>query len=120
MNQLNSVILEGNLTKEPDQSYTPKGSAVTHFPIASNRYFKQDGERQEEVGYYDIETWGRLAETCAEYLKKGRGVRVVGRLKQDRWQQNGKSRSKVVIVAEHVEFRSSTPNMNEDEYAHAG
>jgi single-strand DNA-binding protein len=120
MNQLNSVIVEGNLTKDPNQEYTPKGSAVTHFTIASNRYYKQDGERREEVGYFDIETWNRLAETCGEYLKKGRGVRVVGRLKQDRWQQNGQSRSRIVIVAEHVEFRNAQSGVKEDEFAHAG
>lgn len=119
MNQLNSVIVEGNLTQDPDLTYTPKGSAVTHFTIASNRFYKQEGERKEEVGYFSVESWNRLAETCAEYLQKGRGVRVVGRLKQDRWKQNGQSRSKIVIVAEHVEFRSK-PKNETDEYAHAG
>jgi len=113
------VILEGNLTKDPDPSYTPKGTAVCRFTVASNRYYKQEGERQEEVGFYEIESWGRLAETCGEYLKKGRGVRVVGRLKQDRWQQNGQSRSKILIVAEHVEFKSESKSQA-DEYAHAG
>jgi len=119
MNCLNSTINEGHLTKDPDQTYTTKGTAVTRFTIASNRYFEQDGERKEEVGYFDVETWGRLAETCGEYLKKGRGVRVVGRLKQDRWNQNGQSRSKIIIVAEHVEFRSK-PKNETDEYANAG
>ena len=56
MNQLNSVILEGNLTKDPDPSYTPKGTAVCRFTMASNRYYKQEGERQEEVGFYEIES----------------------------------------------------------------
>jgi single-strand DNA-binding protein len=74
--------------------------------LASNRYFKQDEETQKEVSYFDVTTWSRLAEVCGEYLKKGRGVRVVGRLKQDRWTTpEGQARSKVEIVAEHVEFK---------------
>jgi single-strand DNA-binding protein len=74
--------------------------------VACNRYFKQEEELQQEVSYFDITTWNRLAEVCNEYLSKGRGVRVVGRLKQDRWEDpEGKTRSKVHIVAEHVEFK---------------
>ena len=79
------------------------------FALASNRFFKQDDETQKEVSYFDVTTWSRLAEVCGEYLKKGRGVRVVGRLKQDRWTgPEGQARSKVMIVAEHVEFK---PNL---------
>jgi single-strand DNA-binding protein len=107
MNNLNSIILEGNLTKDPVLDKTPKGTAVCRFTVASNRYYKSEGERQEEVGFFDVEVWSRLAETCGEYLEKGRGVRVVGRLKQDRWTNSeGSSRSRVRIVGEHVEFRS--------------
>ena len=106
MNNLNSVILEGNLTKDPEADKTPKGTAVCRFSVASNRYYRQGDERQEEVGYFDVETWGRLAETCGEYLTKGRGVRVVGRLKQERWEDaEGKYHSRIRIVGEHVEFR---------------
>ena len=106
MNNLNSIILEGNLTKDPVVDSTPKGTSVCHFTVASNRFYKSDGERQEEVGYFDVEVWSRLAETCGEYLEKGRGVRVVGRLKQDRWTNpEGESRSRIRIVGEHVEFR---------------
>ena len=106
MNSLNSVLLEGNLTRDPELKYTPKGTAVCTFSIGSNRYFKQEEEYQEEVSYFDVTVWNRLAEVCKEYLAKGRGVRVVGRLKQDRWEDpQGKTRSKVHIVAEHVEFK---------------
>jgi len=94
---------------DTELKYTPKGSAVCSFVLASNRYFKQDGETQKEVAFFDVTTWSRLAEVCGEYLKKGRGVRVVGRLKQDRWTSpEGQGRSKVTIVAEHVEFK---PNL---------
>ncbi|OQX29342.1 MAG: single-stranded DNA-binding protein [Spirochaeta sp. LUC14_002_19_P3] len=107
MNNLNSIILEGNLTKDPEFKKTPKGTAVCHFTVASNRYYKSDDGRQEEVGFFDVEVWARLAETCQEYLAKGRGVRVVGRLKQDRWTNtDGSPRSRVHIVGEHVEFQT--------------
>jgi single-strand DNA-binding protein len=106
MNNLNSIILEGNLTRDPVVDSTPKGTSVCHFTVASNRFYKSDGERQEEVGFFDVEVWSRLAETCGEYLEKGRGVRVVGRLKQDRWTNpEGEPRSRIRIVGEHVEFR---------------
>ncbi|RLW69439.1 MAG: single-stranded DNA-binding protein [spirochete symbiont of Stewartia floridana] len=107
MNNLNSIILEGNLTKDPDFKQTPKGTPVCRFTVASNRFYKSEGERQQEVGYFDVEVWSRLAETCGEYLSKGRGVRVVGRLKQDRWTNvDGALRTRIHIIGEHVEFQS--------------
>lgn len=106
MNNLNSVLIEGNLVRDPELSYTPKGTAVCKFSVACNRAFKQDDQLQKEVSYFEVSTWTRLAEVCGEYLKKGRGVRVVGRLKQDRWADaDGKAHSRVFIVAEHVEFK---------------
>ena len=106
MNNLNSILLEGNLVRDPEIGYTPKGTPVCNFSIASNRYYKQGEELEQEVSYFDVTVWNRLAEVCKEYLAKGRGVRVVGRLKQDRWEDpEGKTRSKVHIVAEHVEFK---------------
>jgi len=106
MNNLNSVLIEGNLVRDPELSYTSKGTAVCKFAVACNRAFKQDDQLQKEVSYFDVSTWTRLAEVCGEYLKKGRGVRVVGRLKQDRWtDSDGKPHSRVGIVAEHVEFK---------------
>ena len=106
MNNLNSVLLEGNLTRDPELRYTAKGTAVCRLAIACNRYYKQEDQRQEEVSFFDVTTWSRLAEICAEYLVKGRGVRVVGRLKQDRWEDDGgQRRSKVQVIAEHVEFK---------------
>jgi len=106
MNSLNSILIEGNLTREPELSATPKGTPVCAFSVASNRFYKQDDETQQEVSFFEVETWAKLATVCGEQLKKGRGVRVVGRLKQDRWTDgDGKNRSKVKIVAEHVEFR---------------
>ena len=106
MNNLNSILVEGNLVRDPELSYTTKGTAVCKFSVACNRFFKQEEEMQKEVSYFDVSTWARLAEVCGEYLKKGRGVRVVGRLRQDRWTDpEGKPRSRIEIVAEHVEFK---------------
>ena len=104
MNNLNSVLIEGILVKEPEISYNSKGTPVCTFTIATNRYFKQNEEMQEEVSCFDVTVWARMAEVCQEYLHKGRGVRVVGRLKQDQTvETNGQSM--VYIVAEHVEFK---------------
>ena len=106
MNNLNSILLEGNLVRDPELSYTAAGKPVCTFSVASNRFWKQGEELQKEVSYFEVTTWAKLAEACGEYLAKGRGVRVVGRLKQDRWQDTeGKTHSKVHIVAEHVEFK---------------
>ena len=105
MNNLNSVLIEGNLTNDPELSYTSTGKPVAKLRIGSNRSYKKDDEYQQESSFFDITVWGKQAEACAEFLEKGRGVRIVGRLKEDRWQdQEGNNRSKVQIVAEHVEF----------------
>ena len=106
MNNLNSIILEGNLARDPALSYTPTGTPVCTLVVASNRTYKVEGERTEEVSFIETTTWGKLATVCDEHLKKGRGLRVVGRIKQERWEDpDGNARSKVVIVAEHVEFK---------------
>ena len=116
MNNLNSILIEGNLVRDPELSYTTKGTALCKFTVASNRFYKQDQEIQKEVSFFDITTWNRLAEVCGEYLKKGRGVRVVGRLKQDRWTDpDGKPHSRVFIIAEHVEFKPQLKNKDGSE-----
>ena len=106
MNNLNSVLIEGNLAREPELRYTPKGTPTCTLVLASNRSYKVEGERTEEVSFIETTTWGKLATVCDEHLKKGRGLRVVGRLKQERWEDpDGNPQAKVVIVAEHVEFQ---------------
>ena len=106
MNNLNSILMEGNLVRDPLLRTTPKGTPVCTFTLASNRFFKQDSGLEKEVGFFDVETWAKLAENCSHLGRKGRGARVVGRLKQDRWNgSDGKAHSRVTIVAEHVEFR---------------
>ena len=104
MNNLNSILLEGNLTKDP-LTKTFDNSMLCTFVIASNRSYKKDDEYHKEVSYFSIESWGKTAENCGKYLTKGSGVRVVGRLKQDRWEDDGeKMHQKTKIVAEHVDF----------------
>jgi single-strand DNA-binding protein len=106
MNSLNSVIIEGNLVRDPVFKTTSKGTALCTFSIASNRSFKKESGVEKETSYFDIQTWSKLAESCYNLGQKGRGVKVVGRLKQDRWNDpEGKPRSKVIIVAEQVDFR---------------
>ncbi|AEF81881.1 single-stranded DNA-binding protein [Leadbettera azotonutricia] len=106
MNNLNSILIEGNLVRDPLYRTTAKGTALCTFTVASNRYFKQDTGTEKEVGFFDVETWAKTAEHSYNLGKKGRGVRVVGRLKQDHWTSaDGQYHSKVSIVAEHVEFR---------------
>ena len=100
---------------DPELSYTPKGMAVCKFTVACNRFWKQEEELQKEVSFFDVTAWLRLAEVCGEYLKKGRGVRVVGRLKHDRWTDpEGKPHSRVLIVAEHVEFKPQLKKQDGD------
>ncbi|MDR1399947.1 MAG: single-stranded DNA-binding protein [Treponema sp.] len=106
MNSLNSILIEGRLVRDPLLRTTPKGYSLCTFSLASNRYYKQDSGFEQEVGFFDVEAWAKLAENCYHLGHKGRGVRVVGRLKQDRWSgTDGKTHSRVSIVAEHVEFR---------------
>lgn len=109
LSDLNSIILEGRLTADPVSKTLPNGTLVTLFSVASNRYFKSGDQINEEASFFDIETWSKLAEKCRDTLKKGRGVRVVGRLKQDRWTDaDGRNHSRVKIIAEHVEFKPET------------
>lgn len=107
MNQLNSVILEGNATRLPDMRETPHGFKVCRIPLAVNRYYKNsDGQGVKEVSFLDVEAFGRLAEFSEQNIEVGRGMRIVGRLKQGRWKNaEGKLMSRVSIIAEHIEFK---------------
>jgi single-strand DNA-binding protein len=105
MSTLNKVILIGNLTRDPEMRYTPNGTAVTTLSLAVNRRFKQGEETREEVCYIDVVVFGRQAETCSQYLAKGSGVVVDGRLSQRRWEaEDGTKRSKHEVVAQDVRF----------------
>jgi single-strand DNA-binding protein len=106
MNNLNSILIEGNITRDPMSRQTPRGVCVTTFPIASSRYYRGDAGLEKDVSYFDIESWGKLAEVIVAQGKKGQCVRIVGRLRQDRWEgSDERTHSRIIVVAEHVEFR---------------
>jgi single-strand DNA-binding protein len=106
----NRIIIVGNLTRDPDFKQLPSGQSVCRLALASNRQFKnkQTGMMGQEVCYVDVDVWGAQAETCRQYLAKGRPVLVEGRLKLDTWQDaQGANRSKHSISADRVVFLSS-------------
>jgi single-strand DNA-binding protein len=104
MASLNKVFLIGNLTRDPEVRYTPSGAAVGDLGLAISRKFKaQDGSMKDEVCFVNVTVWGRQAETCAEFLKKGRPVMIEGRLKYDEWEKDGKKASKLTVTAERVQ-----------------
>ncbi len=112
MASFNKVILLGNLTRDPEVRYTPKGSAVCDLGLAVNRQYSLDnGEKREEVTYVDVVLWARLAEIAGEYLKKGRPVFIEGRLQLDTWddKQSGQKRSKLRVVGETMQLLGSRP-----------
>src|ERR1700730_123000 len=112
MANLNRVLLIGNLTRDPEVRYTPKGTAVTDIGLAVNRVFtSDDGERREEVTYVDVVLWARLAEIAGQYLKKGRPVFIEGRLQLDTWddKQSGQKRSKLRVIGETMQLLGGRP-----------
>src|SRR5258707_13151758 len=87
MANFNKVILAGNLTRDPELRYTPKGTAIAKIGLAINRSWKTEtGETKEEVTFVDVDSFGRTAEVIAQYLKKGRPILMEGRLKLDQWE----------------------------------
>jgi len=107
---LNSVNMMGNLTRDPEMKYTPSGKAVCTFAIANNRVYTKNAEKVTEVSYFDVDVWGQAAENCAKYLLKGSGIIVEGRLRQDRWEKDGKAQSRVRITANAVHFLPKKQN----------
>ena len=112
MASFNKVILLGNLTRDPEVRYTPKGSAVCDLGIAVNRSYTLDsGEKREEVTFVDVVLWSRLAEIAGEYLKKGRPIFIEGRLQLDTWddKQSGQKRSKLRVIGETMQLLGGRP-----------
>jgi len=110
MASFNRIIMIGNLTRDPDYKQLTSGQAVCRLGLASNRQFKNKstGSMVQEVCYVDIDVWGAQAESCRQYLQKGRAVLVEGRLKLDTWEDpQGQTRSKHTIVADRVVFMST-------------
>src|SRR5882724_9114881 len=113
MANFNKVILAGNLTRDPEVRYTPKGTAIAKIGLAVNRTWKNEaGETKEEVTFVDVDSFGRQAEVIAQYFKKGRPILVEGRLKLDQWddKQTGQKRSRLGVVLEGFSFLDSNRN----------
>jgi single-strand DNA-binding protein len=110
MASLNKVMLIGNLTRDPDVRYTPKGSAVADLGIAVNRtYMTESNERMQETTYIDVVVWSHLAELAGKYLHKGRAVFIEGRLQMDTWvdKATDQKRTKLRVVADNLQFLDS-------------
>ena len=113
MANVNKVILIGNVTRDPEVKFTPKGSAVADVGLAINRNYTLDnGEKREETIFVDVELWGRLAEIAGEYAKKGRPIYIEGRLRMDTWEDkaSGQKRSRMKVVGENLQLLGSRPS----------
>lgn len=120
MASFNKVILMGNLTRDPEMRYTPKGTAVARLGLAVNRrYNTESGETKEEVTFIDVDAWGKQAEVIAQYCRKGKALLVEGRLKLDQWDDKttGQKRSRLGVVLENFQFVGAR---REDEAAPPG
>ncbi len=104
MTDLNHVMLIGRLTRDAELKYTQNGFAISNFSIAVNRNRKSGEQWIEEVSYFEINLFGKSAENLKQYLLKGKQIAVDGELRQDRWEQDGQSRSKVIVVANSVQL----------------
>jgi single-strand DNA-binding protein len=116
MASFNKVILVGNLTRDPELRYTPKGTAIAKIGLAVNRVWTNEaGEKKEEVTFVDVDVFGRTAENVGQYMRKGRPILIEGRLRLDQWddKQTGQKKSKLGVVAETVQFLGSAPGAGE-------
>jgi len=118
MANLNKVMIIGNIGTDPEMRFTPNGNPVTTFRIATSRvYTGSDGERKQETEWFTVVTWNKLAESCNQFLTKGRRAYVEGRLRTRAWEsQDGQKRSRVEIVADRVLFldRQAAATLGED------
>jgi len=115
MAQLNKVLLIGNLTRDPEVRYTPKGIAVADLGLATNRTYRtESGEEKEEVCFVNLVVWGKQAETAGKYLKKGRPIFVEGRLQFEQWEKNGEKRTTLKVVCERFQFLGSPQGRGAD------
>ncbi len=102
---LNKAIIVGNLTRDPEKKALPSGMGVTSFSVATNRVWLKDGQKQEMTDYHNIVVFGRQADTCAQYLKRGQNVMVEGRIQTRSWDDAaGKKNYRTEIVADRVQF----------------
>ena len=113
---INEVTIAGNLTRNPELKYTPKGTAVCRVGVAINRkWTTESGEKKEDVVFVDVDFWGKSAESVAKFFTKGRNIYVRGRLKLDTWtdKESGKDRTRLGVIAESWQFADSRPNVSD-------
>ena len=109
---INKAILYGNLTRDPELKSLPSGNKVCSFSVATNRVWKgQDGSKQEAVDFHNIVVFGRQAENVAQYLHKGSGVFVEGRMQTRSWEQDGQKKYRTEVVADRVQFGPKSGGM---------
>ena len=121
MASLNKIQLIGNITRDPEVKYTPKGTAVVDLGLAMNRNFTaENGEKREEVTFVDVTLWGRQAEVAGEYCKKGRPIYIEGRLQLDSWEDktSGQKRTKLRVIGESFQFLGSRSGGDENAGGH--
>jgi single-strand DNA-binding protein len=107
MASFNKVILMGNLTRDPEKRVTQSGMSICKIGLAVNRtYTGQDGERKEEVTFVDCDAFGKQADTIAQWMSKGKGILIEGRLRMDEWQDKttGQPRTKLGVVIDNFQF----------------
>ena len=104
MKDINNLTIVGRLTRDGELQYTNSGSAVLNFSIATNRSVKQDDTWKDEVSYFNAVLFGKRAEGLAQYMLKGKQVVISGSLKQDRWEQDGQSRTAVKIIVDNIQL----------------
>jgi len=107
MASYNRVIIVGNLTRDVELRYIPSGTAVTDITLAVNERIKRNDQWVDEANFFDVTMWGRTAEVAAEYLSKGSNVLVEGRLRQEKWEQDGQKRSKVKVICDKMQMLGS-------------
>ncbi|MBA7538858.1 Single-stranded DNA-binding protein [subsurface metagenome] len=107
MTDINQVVLIGRLTRDAELKYTNSGYAILKFSLAVNRGVKKDESWQEEASFFNAVIFGKRAESLAQYMLKGKQIGISGELKQDRWEQDGQSRSRVEIVVNNLQFLGS-------------
>ena len=104
MDDINCVVIAGRLTRESELKYFNSGSSVLNFSMASNRSVKRGDNWESEASFFDVELFGKMGESLQKYLTKGKQVIVSGSLKQQRWEQEGHSRSKILITANKIQL----------------
>lgn len=122
MNDLNRVILIGRLVRDAELKYTNTGTPIINFSIAINEQYNFNGNKKEYVNYFDIVLWGKIAESLNQYLSKGKQIAISGKLRQERWTQDGKNRTKVKIIADTIQLlgfskqNTNQKNENDDKF----